>query len=145
MAALSEKSLLAVAAVIDVAIYARGQPVAAKAMAGRYDLPPRHLEPVLQALVHAGILKGVRGPRGGYELGRERRRISVGEIARVVALAGSDELNGAPALVTQIVQPAVAVAERAFEASLETVTIETLCREAERQGFGKTAKADFNI
>ncbi len=33
------------------------------------QLPPRHLEPVLQALVHAGILKGVRGPRGGYRAG----------------------------------------------------------------------------
>ena len=30
-------------------------------------LPPRHLEPVLQALVRHGILKGIRGPRGGYE------------------------------------------------------------------------------
>ena len=35
-------------------------------------LPPRHLEPVLQALVRHGILKGIRGPRGGYELARER-------------------------------------------------------------------------
>ena len=42
----------------------------------------RHLETLLQGLVHAKILKGVRGPRGGYELARERRRITVGEIVR---------------------------------------------------------------
>ena len=39
--------------------------------------------PVLQALVRHGILKGVRGPRGGYELARERRRITAGDIVRV--------------------------------------------------------------
>ena len=61
------------AAVVDIALHARPAPVAAKALAARHNLPPRHLETLLQALVRANILKGVRGPRGGYELARERR------------------------------------------------------------------------
>ena len=48
--------------------------MAAKELATRHRLSPRYLEPVLQALVHHGILKGVRGPRGGYELAREQHR-----------------------------------------------------------------------
>ena len=72
MPLMSRKGLLAIAAVIDVAINARARPVSAKALAARHRLPPRHLEPVLQALVRDGILKGIRGPHGGYELGRER-------------------------------------------------------------------------
>ena len=79
---LSRRSVLAIAAVVDVALHSRSAPVAAKALAARHKLPPRHLETLLQGLVHAKILKGVRGPRGGYELGRERRRITVGEIVR---------------------------------------------------------------
>lgn len=146
MALLSEKSLLAVAAVVDVAIHARGNPVAAKALAERHGLPPRHLEPVLQALVHAGILKGVRGPRGGYELARERRRISVAEIAQVAE--SSEHPDGAkkPALVANVIAPALAKAELAFESALNEVTIDALCRNAEREGLsdGKTT-ADFNI
>ena len=51
---------------------------------GRQGIPRRYLEQVLQQLVRAGILTGVRGPRGGYRLARERRRITVGEIVRVV-------------------------------------------------------------
>ncbi len=39
----------------------------------------------MQQLVHKGILRGVRGPRGGYRLARERRRITVREIVEVVA------------------------------------------------------------
>ena len=37
------------------------------------SLPRRYLEQVMQQLVRAGMLKGVRGPRGGYRLARERR------------------------------------------------------------------------
>jgi Rrf2 family transcriptional regulator, iron-sulfur cluster assembly transcription factor len=146
MARLSEKSLLAVAAVVDVAIHARGQPVAAKALAERHRLPPRHLEPVLQALVHAGILKGVRGPRGGYELARERRRISVAEVVRVAETAAEEQTGTLPSLVTRVVHPAVAQGEKAFETALAAVTIESLCREAERQGLAEAlASSDFNI
>jgi hypothetical protein len=64
---------LAVAAVTDIALNARRLPVAAKALAMRHGLSPRHLDPVLHALVRHGILKGTRGPRGGYELAREKR------------------------------------------------------------------------
>ena len=43
-----------------------------------------------------GILKGVRGPRGGYELARERRRITAGDIVRAAMTAtGEDGLAGA--------------------------------------------------
>jgi Rrf2 family transcriptional regulator, iron-sulfur cluster assembly transcription factor len=89
---LPRRCLLALAAVADIAIHARPQPVAAKALAARLDLPPRHLETLLQALVRANILKGLRGPRGGYELTRERRRITAAEILRAVM----EDLEPAP-------------------------------------------------
>ena len=91
MALLSRKGLLAIAAVIDVALHGRGRPVSAKALAARHALPARHLEPVLQALVRDGILKGIRGPRGGYELARERRRITADEILRAAGTIESRE------------------------------------------------------
>jgi Rrf2 family transcriptional regulator, iron-sulfur cluster assembly transcription factor len=81
-ALLSRKGILAIAAVIDVAINATARPVWTKALAARYKLSPRHLEPVLLALMRICILKGIRGPHGGYELGRERRRISGEDILR---------------------------------------------------------------
>jgi Rrf2 family protein len=147
MPRLSDKSLLAIAAVVDVALHARGTPVAAKALAARHELPPRHLEPVLQALVHAGVLKGVRGPRGGYELARERRRISVAEVVRVVEAESDVTMDNSPPIVRDIVQPAVAEAERAFEAALEGVTVEDLCRVAAQNTLRKGVPEgiDFTI
>jgi Rrf2 family protein len=133
MALLSRKGLLAIAAVIDVALHGKGRPVSAKALAVRHSLPARHLEPVLQALVREGILKGIRGPRGGYELARERKRITADEILRA---AGTIEDDGEPALtgqglVNDVVRPAVVQAEKAFSVALGKINIEELARKAE--------------
>ena len=134
MALLSRKGLLAIAAVIDVALHGRGHPVSAKALAERHALPARHLEPVLQALVRVGILKGIRGPRGGYELARERRRITADDILR--AAGTIDEANGfttadGSVLVSTVVIPAVGQAERAFSAALNRINLDELVRRAE--------------
>ena len=133
MSLLSRKALLAVAAVIDVALHARGQLVSAKDLAARHDLPTRHLEPVLQALVREGVLKGVRGPRGGYELARERRRISINDILNA-ANANEDDgemVQTGSDLLDQVVTPAVAQAEKAFVTALSKITIEELAHRAE--------------
>ncbi len=132
MPLLSRKGILAIAAVIDVAVNSHGQPVSAKALANRHGLPPRHLEPVLQALVQQGILKGVRGPRGGYQLGRERHRISAVEILRAagnVDEGGNPQMPGS-VLVAKIVMPALIQAEKAFSAALGGINIEDLARRA---------------
>jgi Rrf2 family iron-sulfur cluster assembly transcriptional regulator len=133
MLLLPRKGVLAIAAVIDIAVNARGQPVAAKTLATRHSLPPRHLEPVLQALVRHGILKGTRGPRGGYELAREQRRITADDILRAAGTA--EDVNGvdlvASNLLNRVVMPALEQAENAFSATLARINVEDLARSAE--------------
>ncbi len=114
MMLLDRRSVLALAAVVDIAIHARPQPVAAKQLAGRLDLPPRHLETLLQTLVRADILKGVRGPRGGYELARERRRITAAEIVRAVQSETDDDAKPENAFIQNIISPVVTRAARPF-------------------------------
>lgn len=151
---LPRRGLLAVAAVVDIAYHARPTPIAAKTLAARHGLRPRHLETLLQILVRAGILKGVRGPRGGYELARERRRIS---IADIVLAALGQEADGKPdaedredddsALVTQVVTPMISSASKGFLERLDEITVDELCQEAERRAvFGdKRPIYDFTI
>jgi Rrf2 family protein len=134
MALLSRKGLLAIAAVIDVALHGRGRPVSAKVLAARHTLPARHLEPVLQALVRVGILNGIRGPHGGYELARERRRITADDILR--AAGGIEDPNdpvaaAGSALLNEVVIPAVGQAERAFSIALGRINLDDLVRKAE--------------
>ncbi len=150
MMLMSRRSLLAIAAVVDIALHARPSPVAAKLLAARHELPPRHLETLLQTLVRVGILKGVRGPRGGYELARERRKITAGDIARAAMQeAGEDGLGPLPQsrLVDEVVGPEVEAASAAFLAALDDVTVEELCRRAQTKAvFGaRGLGADFTI
>lgn len=132
MSLLSRKGLLAIAAVLDIALHSKSRPVSAKALAARHALPSRHLEPVLQALVRDGVLKGIRGPRGGYELGRDRKRITADDILKA---AGTIDENPASAstsaLLDDVVLHAMAQAERAFATALARISIEDLVRRAD--------------
>jgi Rrf2 family protein len=131
MSLLSRKGLLAITAVVDIALHGKARPVSAKALAARNTLPPRHLEPVLQALVREGILKGIRGPRGGYELGREWRHITAADILRATRSL-EDEDSGMPSspLLGEVVLPAIAQAERALSAALARINVEDLAQRA---------------
>jgi Rrf2 family transcriptional regulator, iron-sulfur cluster assembly transcription factor len=147
MSLLPRKGLLAIAAVVDVALNARDRPVSAKALAARHGLPPRHLEPVLQALVHDGILRGVRGPHGGYSLARERGHIAIDEIVRAAAtVRDRDEDAVASTLITEVVSPAVAEAERAFSGALSRINVDDLARRVEARGRREgPAEIDFTM
>lgn len=125
MSFLSRRRVLGLAIVVDVALYARPAPVAAKALAQRLELPPRHLETLLQALVRANILKGVRGPKGGYELARERRRISAGDIVR--AVSNDDFEARTPQVIETVIAAAILEAAADFMAKLNLLTIADLC------------------
>lgn len=139
---LPRKALHALAALIDIAYYARPGPVPLKAFAARHGLPPRHLEAVMQRLVRAGILTSARGPRGGYALARERRRITV---ADVVAAAGIEDGESLP--YEAALRRALAPAESATHKVLEQLTLQDLVETAEREGLlgaGEEAM-DFTI
>lgn len=107
--------------------------MSAKALAARHRLPPRHLEPVLQALVHEGILKGIRGPRGGYELARPQNAISAEDILR--AASAAEDVEDAPAdgsrLIDAVVWPALREAERMFSSALANINVEDMTRQAQ--------------
>jgi Rrf2 family transcriptional regulator, iron-sulfur cluster assembly transcription factor len=132
MPLLSRKGVLAIAAVIDVALHAQGRPISAKTLAARHGLPPRHLESVLQALVRDGILKGIRGPRGGYELARERRRVTANDILRAAGTVDdAEEHSAASELMTRVVLPALSSAEQEFGIALARINLEDMARRAE--------------
>jgi Rrf2 family iron-sulfur cluster assembly transcriptional regulator len=136
MPLLPPKAALAVAAVTDIALNARGRPVAARALRKRLGLSPaRHLETVLQELVRHGILKGTRGPSGGYELARETRHITANDILRAAGTAV--ELDCTPLnteLLWHVVLPAVRQAEEAFTAELARIKVEDLAHSASELG-----------
>lgn len=153
MLRLSRKTLLALEAVIDIAYNARPQPVQAKEITARQGVPQRYLEQVMQQLVRAGILKGVRGPRGGYRLARERRRISVGDVVRIAMALDTTEgaFDGGSELGRRVVVPMMADLQEDVMKKLDQISIEDICQRARANGLDcggdvpHTAAADFTI
>ena len=151
MLRLSKKLLFAVEAVVDIAYHAGLEPVRSSDISRRQGIPRRYLEQVLQQLVHQGVLGGQRGPRGGYRLARERRRITVGEIIRVVRQleSANDPANEADGseIGVSVVRPIWTEMQREMMARFDSLTIEELCDRARERGIRSEAARvpDFSI
>lgn len=130
-----DRAMLAVAIMLDVAFHAgRAATVSAADLSGRLGLARRGMEPLLQSLSRAGLLESVRGPRGGYRLGRSRRDIS---LADIVGVAGEAEVGEGPsgALQAKVIEPVWQEMDEAVSARLATTTLEDLLRRAAAAGL----------
>ena len=147
----SKKTLFAIEAVLDIAYHSGGEPVRSREITRRQGIPRRYLEQTLQQLVRSGILMGVRGPRGGYRLARERRRISVGEIVRVVRALEADAEDEADLpsseLGKRVIRPTWAELQDEIMKRLDAITIDDLCTRAFQNGIvSEVAQSmDFTI
>jgi Rrf2 family transcriptional regulator, iron-sulfur cluster assembly transcription factor len=134
MPLLPYRTILAIGAVVDIAMYSGKEPVTAPDLAHRLQLPRRHLEPLLQALVREGILVGLRGPNGGYRLAKARQATSVFDISEaakaVEAETPSKQFSG---LLGAVVMPTLAQAEQRFASDLARISVEDLVQAATLQ------------
>lgn len=144
----TRRTMHALEAVVDIAFHARPEPVQSKDIAERQNVPQRYLEQVMQHLVRNGILKGVRGPRGGYTLARERRRITVGEVVRIVSeldADGEEDFSAGSELGKRTVQPIWEECQAAIMARIDKITLDELCSRAETSGFAKQLEGADNF
>jgi len=149
MLRLSKKMLFAIEAVLDIAYHAGSEPVQSREITRRQDIPRRYLEQALQQLVREDILIGVRGPRGGYRLARERRRISVGDIVRAVRKmeTSDDPLKDTKgsALGVQVVRPLWAELQTEVMKQLDGVTIDDMCNRAHDAGIESEGRKSLDF
>jgi Rrf2 family transcriptional regulator, iron-sulfur cluster assembly transcription factor len=141
MSVLPRKALLAVAAVVEVAVSADGRPVPAKTLTARLGLPPRHLELILQSLVRDGILKGVHGPNGGYQLARDRRGVTANDILRAAETVHKAGEEANSEFVAKVVLPVLSVAEQEFGQALSRISLDDMIQRAVLNGNGTGRRA----
>jgi Rrf2 family iron-sulfur cluster assembly transcriptional regulator len=70
----------ALRALIDVAFYGNGTPTRIKDISRRQRISSRYLEQIFSKLFKAGLIKGRRGPLGGYVLAKDASEITVADI-----------------------------------------------------------------
>ncbi len=136
-----DRGLVAVAVMLDVAFHGgRAATVSAADIAERLGLARRGMEPLLQTLSRAGLLESVRGPRGGYRLGRPRRDIRLSDIV-AVAVADEAEPTDGPTggLQTAVVDRLWNELEEQARAQLAALTLDDLIRRAASAGLRRPA------
>ena len=86
---LTTKGRFAVTAMIDLALNAQNNAVKLNSISERQHISLSYLEQLFSKLRRAGLVESIRGPGGGYILGRDAGEINIAEIIA----AAEDELD----------------------------------------------------
>ncbi|MEP7702727.1 Fe-S cluster assembly transcriptional regulator IscR [Paraglaciecola sp. 25GB23A] len=81
---LTSKGRYAVTAMLDVSLHSQRGPVSLADISERQEISLSYLEQLFSRLRKEQLVESVRGPGGGYKLGREAALISIGEVIRAV-------------------------------------------------------------
>jgi Rrf2 family iron-sulfur cluster assembly transcriptional regulator len=81
---LTSKGRYAVTAMLDVALHSRNGPVSLADISERQEISLSYLEQLFARLRKEQLVSSVRGPGGGYKLGRAANDIAIGEVIRAV-------------------------------------------------------------
>jgi Rrf2 family protein len=132
---LSLKAQYAVCGVFDLAYNGAGEPVQVRVIGERQQIPARYLEQIFQRLRRAKLVRGKRGPGGGYVLARPPAEITLRDVIEAVegpvlgGLVGGG-LPGEAAARPGFLWPRLAAS---LAGALEGIDFGTLCGEAARR------------
>jgi len=145
----SRKLFYVVEAMLIIAYNSGEKAVSSKEIAKMQGLPPRYLEQLMQRLVRDGLLRGMRGPRGGYVLAKERRRITVADICKALGEEKEEEHKGykATQFGQKIIKPLWEKIDGVVLDSFKEINLADLCEDAQSRSIRKNSqeKTDFII
>jgi len=81
---LGSKGRYAITAMVDLARHAKGAPVTLNDIALRQALPLQYLEQLFMKLRRQGLVKSIRGQKGGYVLHRSAHETCIADIVKAV-------------------------------------------------------------
>jgi Rrf2 family iron-sulfur cluster assembly transcriptional regulator len=134
-----DRGMLAVLIMLDVAFHAgRTSTVSAADIADRAGLARRGIEPLLQTLSRSGLLDSIRGPRGGYRLGRPRRDIRLDDVVKT-AITDETAAEDGPTgeLQSLVIDPLWTDLDTQLADKLHGLTLEDLIRRGESAGLAR--------
>lgn len=118
--------------------YRTGAPVQVKEIARRQEIPEEYLSQIMAQLKRANLVRGARGPGGGYFLGRAPESITLREVLTVLEgpLIGMElkpnRKRRVDSTMTQRLIETWARGIAALEKVLQETTLAELCRAEEK-------------
>lgn len=139
---LSTRARYGTRALLDLAIHQDEAPIALKDVAQRQQISVQYLEHLITPLITAGIVRSVRGPKGGVSLAKPPKQIVLSEIFQI--LEGSiapveciDNPKVCPRSESCVTRDIWDEMKKAMNGVLESTTLENL---VERQKIKKPLK-----
>ena len=128
---LSAKGRYSTRAMLDLALHFDEGPILIKDISQRQQISERYLEQLFIPLRIAGLVRGIRGARGGFTLAKPPAEISLSEIIKVTeGLTAPAECIDEPRLCSQggvcVTRNVWAEMKRAINKVLESTTLQDL-------------------
>jgi len=142
-----DRAMVAVIIMVDVAFHAgRAGLVSGADIAERAGLARRGIEPLLQGLSRSGLLESVRGPRGGYRLGRPQRDVTLAEIVRVISNTDTPSEDGPiGTMFTRVIEPCWQGFDDVLRNEMAAVSLEEMVRRAEGAGLRRPVREPISF
>ncbi len=141
---LSTRSRYGVRAVLELGIeYGKG-PVQIKTISERQGISNKYLEQLMALLKSAGLVKSIRGPKGGYFLAKEPSKVRLDEVFKVLegpfAVVGCiEDADYCPRYSDCVTRSLWCQVQKAIEDTLQSNTVQDLVDKA----LAKTAMANY--
>ncbi|OQB14525.1 MAG: HTH-type transcriptional regulator CymR [Firmicutes bacterium ADurb.Bin193] len=119
-------------AMIDIAL-SDTRAMSLREISGKQDLSEKYLEHIIRRLVKEGLVRSVRGPRGGYVLNKPGDKITVGMVLRAVEGSLSPTVCAEGSCEKEEECAAAYVWHRlkiAIDEVVDSITLEELCKKA---------------
>lgn len=129
---ISAKGDYGLRAVLDLALHYGQGHVQSADIAARQDIPESYLVQLLNLLRKAGLVRSVRGPKGGHELAKRPEELTVGDVLSVlegpIDLLGGGEDRSAHSVEQTVLRDVWKDVESAILGVVSSVTLDDLCR-----------------
>jgi Rrf2 family protein len=143
----SRRVQYALCGIFDLAYNGAGEPVRIQVIGERQQVPARFLEQIFQSLRRAELIRGKRGPGGGYVLSRPPEQITLRDVVEAVEgplhAAALADLEDWPVSSHRPDFVWGELAERMAE-SLGEISIAEICREAVRRAVDRDLPSGFD-
>ncbi len=134
---ISTKSRYGTRAVLEIALNRNGEKLTRKQISQNQEIPSSYLENILISLKTKGIIRTIRGPKGGYELVKDPEDITVFQIVEILEgstdsiprLEDSNECTRSSICVTRDIWSRLHEVQKEF---LNDITIKDLVEQTQK-------------
>ena len=135
---LSTRGRYGTRALLDLALHQREGPAPLKDIARRQEISLQYLEHLITPLIAGGIVRSIRGPRGGVSLAKSPEEIQLSEVIRLLegSIAPVDCINN-PGICSRssfcVTRDIWGEMKKAMDGVLESTTLQDLVERQKRK------------